>query len=69
MKKIMLCGRPAGCCPSIEEGEKGKGITILDEEVHQKIIFTEEQTQKLAEYLCKNGYCKEACCKDGCCKE
>ena len=48
----MLCGNPnGGCCPSIEDKGKNKGITIVDKELHQKIIFTEEQAQKLTNYL------------------
>lgn len=49
MKKIMLCGRPAGCCPHVEEDRKKGVMYIVDGD--QKIAFDKMQTQKLTEYL------------------
>jgi len=57
MKTISLCGRPAGCCPSIKEDIENGIMYIVDGD--QKIAFTKEQRQKLTEYLCS----KDDCCK------
>jgi len=46
MKKIVLCGRPAGCCPSIQEDKEKEVIHIVDGD--QKITLNKEHQQKLA---------------------
>jgi len=49
MKTINLCGRPAGCCPSIQEDKKTGIMYIVDGD--QKIALNKEHRQKLAVYL------------------
>ena len=46
--KIMLCGRPKGCCPSVEKKEDGR-VIIKDE--HTYIKFTAEQWAILKEKI------------------
>jgi len=51
MKQVMLCGRPAGCCPSIKEDTKNGIMYIVDGE--QKIAFNKEEVKNLTNYLNK----------------
>jgi len=54
LKKIMLCGKDIGCCPSLEVDEKNSVLHIVDGE--QRIILSKEHLQRLAKYLYKRGY-------------
>jgi len=51
MKTIILCGRPAGCCPRIEEDVENNILYIVDGD--QKIGLNKEHVRKLREYLNK----------------
>ena len=62
MKKIMLCGRPAGCCPSIQEDTKKDVIHIVDGD--QKITLNKKHIRKLTKYLNKRN--KKSVCRCKC---
>ena len=59
--KTLLCGRPGGCCPSIEK-DKETGITYITDG-NQKIGFTTEQLKKLHKYLNENMGCQCKSCQ------
>jgi len=51
MKTIMLCGRPAGCCPKIEEDTEKDIMYIVEDD--QRIGLNKEHVRKLTKYLNK----------------
>ena len=55
-KEIMLCQKPAGCCPILKK--KGRKYSISDK--GQEVLLTKEESKTLCRELCKLN-CKNTC--------